>query len=102
MFVNVTDTATRAGIERRIHAAHSFPVVGEFIERPEVETGFPRRIVQRRHHAIEIGLTSGAGQRGNGQVGNIHAGLGGFQHRSGVYTAGIVCVKMDRQTHFLP
>ena len=66
MLVNITNPTARAGIKRRIHTAHGFPIIGEFVQCTEIQTGLARRMIQRGHHAVEIRLTGGAGQRRNG------------------------------------
>ncbi len=100
MLVNIANATARAGVKRRVHFAHLLPVIRKFIQRAEAQTRFAWRVIQRRHHAVEVRLARGTGERRNREVGNIHAGLGGFEHRCGIHAAGVVRVKMNWQPHF--
>jgi hypothetical protein len=50
---------------------------------------------------LRFGWRGRAGQRGDGEVDDVDAGLGGLDDRGGVQAAGVVGVEVDRDADLL-
>src|SRR5699024_4295773 len=70
-------------------------VPAELIQAFEVQAGVPLGAPEGFHHHVQRGL-AGAGTHGlDGQVGDVHAGLGGLQHGGHTGAGGVVGVQVD-------
>ena len=90
----------RAGVEGRVVGADGFPVIGALVERFDVELRVARSVAQGVDDGIEIGLAGAAAHGGDGGVGDVYAGVGGFENGGGVEAAGVVGVEMDGDADF--
>src|SRR5260370_13130092 len=97
MLVETRGTGLGSGVERKIVSANGFPIVGAFVKRVDIELRVARRVAKRFDDGIEIGLTGAAAHGGDGAVGDIDTGIGGFEDGGGVDAAGVVSVKVDRK-----
>ena len=97
VFVHRGAAAGGRGVERLVKRPDLLPVIGELIERPQVQAAVARGVLQGRHDRIQIGLAGGPGHRRDGQIDDVHAGVSGLQDGPGVDPAGVVSVEMDRQ-----
>ncbi len=93
---NLGAAGLRRGVERRVELADFFPVIGEFVERVEVQLGVARRVLERGDDAVEVRLRGAAGHRGDGEIDNVHTRLAGLEDAGRVDAAGVVRVEVDR------
>ena len=100
VLIDVGGAGVRAGIKRQVVSAHGLPVVGAVVKRGDVQAGVARRVAQRFDDGVQIGLAGAAAHGGDGGVGHVHAGVGGFEDGGGVQATGVVRVKVDGEGDF--
>ena len=99
--VHLGRTRLRRGVEGRVVFADLLPVVGEAVERLEVELGVARGVLQGGHHRVEVGLRGAAAHGGQRQVHHVDPGVARPQDAGGVDAAGVVGVEVDGDAHLV-
>ena len=99
--VDIGRTALRSRIKRRVDGPHLLPIIGETIELIAIEFGITRGALEGGDNRIEVGLRGAATHGGQRQIDHVHTGIGSAQNGTGVDAAGVVRVKMNRQTDFV-
>ncbi len=97
--VNLGAAGLRRDVKRRVILPHLFPVIGELVQRGEVQARVARGVLQRGDDRVEVRLAGAAGHGGDGEVHHVHAGFARLQDARGGDAAGIVRVKVDRQAN---
>ena len=89
-----------AGVKRLVIRPDRRPIIGIPLQRERIQLGVTRRVLQRSHNRVQIRLAGAAAERGNGSIGDVHAGRGGLDDARCIQAAGVMGVEMDGQTDF--
>ena len=101
IFIDVGDRGLESGIELLVASADILPVVGQFLETVEVQSGVSFLALERRDKGVHRGLGGQRGQRGDGDVDDVDTGLGGQQVHGDLVRCGVVRMEVDRQADFI-
>ena len=89
-----------AGVKRLVIRPDRRPIIGIPLQRQRIQLGVTRRVLQRGHNRVQIRLAGAAAERGNGGIGDVHAGRGGLDDAGCIQAAGVMGVKMNGQADF--
>ena len=101
MDIHLGRAGLRGGVEGCVVFADFLPVVGEAVERLEVELRVARCVLQRGHHRVEVGLRGAAAHGCERQIHHVDPGVARPQNASGVDAAGVMGVEVDGDAHLV-
>src|SRR6266478_6076833 len=84
MLVEARRAGLGTGVKGKIVSSNRFPIVRAFVERVDIELRVARSVAERCDDGIEIGLAGASAHGGDGSVGDVYSGFGGFNTEGGV------------------
>ena len=94
VFVDFGGAGARRGIKGLIEAENLFPVVGNFVERIEVQARVTVIAREGCRDGVEVWLRGRTRHRRDREIDDVHACFGSGEYRCGVDARGVVGVEM--------